>query len=261
MRVMAVERGTSTLPSTPVRDAGTSAMPVTAEIGTDAEVPAAGLPPLGAPRAVAPTTLRSTSDEPSPPIPPRGPTAAKGDALAHAIRDGVIGGDKIPLALMMDMDDVKKRVDKLMSAMPAPKFCHTFAVKANPCRAFMSKIAGMGIGFETASIGELTQALRAVGAGPDRCWQDAASSMCPSGRPTDSITIVFDSPVKTIQEIGFALSHKVPLNVDNWQEIKRVDDWVEKNGAPSARRAHDGVVGIRVNPQVGGMSRMALLCS
>ena len=58
-----------------------------------------------------------------------------------------------------------------------------------------------GIGFEAASYGELTQALRTG---------------------VDPHMVVFDSPCKSRKELQFALEQGVHMNIDNWQVCVRV---------------------------------------
>jgi diaminopimelate decarboxylase len=82
----------------------------------------------------------------------------------------------------------------------------------------------MGLGFESASIGELRQAL-AIGAPADK--------------------IVFDSPAKKRSEIRFSLEKGIFFNIDNFQELARVTEEVNTGKYTSIN------VGLRVNPQVG----------
>jgi diaminopimelate decarboxylase len=87
-------------------------------------------------------------------------------------------------------------------------------------------------------------------------WPDAAAAKYGRDRALQ-LGLVFDSPVKSQREIDFALEAGIPLNVDNWEELGRVDDWVRVHGAPAApppgstAAAHPlfGAVGIRLNPQ------------
>ena len=68
-------------------------------------------------------------------------------------------------------------------------------------------------------------------------------------------------------EIEFSLSSGIPMNVDNWEELERVDAWIEANGVPSAPAAASSVasehplfgrIGIRLNPQVGAGSNVRI---
>jgi diaminopimelate decarboxylase len=60
---------------------------------------------------------------------------------------------------------------------------------------------------------------------------------------------VFDSPAKTSREILMALQHGVALNIDNFQELERVEahlKTLEARSTPST-----SVIGLRINPQIG----------
>jgi diaminopimelate decarboxylase len=88
----------------------------------------------------------------------------------------------------------------------------------------MAEALKNGLGFETASYGELFQALK-VGTDPKR--------------------IVFDSPAKTKKEIIFALEKGVYLNADNMQELEVIDKVIKGNSFGHVN------VGVRINTQVG----------
>ena len=165
-----------------------------------------------------------------------------------------------PLAMFFDLDDFREQIGSLRGAFPE-NFVHCMAIKAQPTLAIMETARDAGIGFECASIGELTQSLRTG---------------------IDPRLVVFDSPIKTARELRFALQRGVPFNVDNWQELERVvqlraeilagaADGAEKGGAGAAAAAAaagaaaetvgigiggaGGVcgapIGLRINPQVG----------
>jgi diaminopimelate decarboxylase len=168
---------------------------------------------------------------------PRTRQSAREAALASAVGDGLIGPDS-PLIGLLDVDSVLAAVDALHMAFrdafpdslpgPAP-VQHTFAAKACGLVPVLRLLAEAGMGCEVASPGELEQAL-AAGFTPDR--------------------LVFDSPAKTVAELEFALRHGVAINLDNFQELDRVDRLL----AGSGRAEPAGPVGIRVNPQVGSGS-------
>jgi diaminopimelate decarboxylase len=63
-----------------------------------------------------------------------------------------------------------------------------------------------------------------------------------AGVPADRI--VLDGPAKTWGELELALQLGVSLNIDNFQELARVDQLI-------AGRTPAGQIGIRINPQVG----------
>ncbi|MER8088725.1 diaminopimelate decarboxylase [Streptomyces sp. NPDC058316] len=144
-------------------------------------------------------------------------------ALARAVEEGLIGPSS-PVVGLLDVDGVLAAVDALDEAFrgPAP-VQHTFAAKACGLVPVLRLLAEAGMGCEVASPGELEQAL-AAGFTYDR--------------------LVFDSPAKTVGELEFALAHGIAFNLDNFQEMARVDRLL-------AGRAAAGPIGLRVNPQVG----------
>lgn len=80
-------------------------------------------------------------------------------ALAAALKQGFIS-EVQPLALFIDQDDVRDSVEHLHAALPADQgWLHTFAIKANPTLPSLEVLGSAGVGFEAASIGELTQGL------------------------------------------------------------------------------------------------------
>ncbi|MFJ1675865.1 diaminopimelate decarboxylase [Streptomyces sp. NPDC088251] len=144
-------------------------------------------------------------------------------ALARAVEEGLLG-PHAPVVGLLDVDGVLTAVDALNEAFegPAP-VRHTFAAKACGLVPVLRLLADAGMGCEVASPGELEQALAA-------------------GFPYDRL--VFDSPAKTVEELEFALAHGIAINLDNFQEMARVDRLLA--GRPAA-----GPIGLRVNPQVG----------
>jgi diaminopimelate decarboxylase len=92
------------------------------------------------------------------------------------------------------------------------------------------------MGFETASLGELTQALRAV-----------------EGK--EKPHIVFDSPIKTRGELKVALENGVDINLDNLQELAVLKSLFEEH---PHLQSSAGQLGIRLNPQVGSGGIAAL---
>ncbi|MFD6362131.1 diaminopimelate decarboxylase, partial [Streptomyces roseolus] len=143
--------------------------------------------------------------------------------LRQALSQGVLGEDR-PVAGFVDVQGVRDSVAALHEAFAhVPDVLHAFAVKAAPLVPVLRLLADAGMGCETASPGETRLAL-AAGFAPDR--------------------IVLDSPAKTRTEIREALTLGIALNADNLAELERVD---------ALRPASSGsVIGLRVNPQVGG---------
>jgi diaminopimelate decarboxylase len=139
-----------------------------------------------------------------------------------AVGQGLLG-DETLLAGFVDVAGVPKVIDGLRRAFPA-HFTHAFAAKAGCLEGILSLVRTAGMGCEVASPGELAQA-EAAGFAPGQ--------------------IVFDSPAKTRGEIRTALMRGMTLNVDNFQELERIDALMAELGAS------DAIVGIRINPQVG----------
>lgn len=148
---------------------------------------------------------------------------AREAALARAVEEGLLGPGS-PLVGLLDVDGVLAAVDALHEAFEGPTTVqHTFAAKACGLVPVLRLLREAGMGCEVASPGELEQAL-AAGFTPDR--------------------LVFDSPAKTVEELEFALEHGIAINLDNFQELERVDRLL-------VGREPSGPVGLRVNPQVG----------
>ncbi len=120
---------------------------------------------------------------------------------------------------------MRARFAALQAAFPESAL-HTVAIKANPVVEILRELVQAGAGLEAASVEEVALA-RAAG--------------CPAER------IVFDSPAKTVDEIGQALRWGVYLNADNFEEVGRI---------AAARRTCSSTsrVGLRVNAMVGGGS-------
>lgn len=144
------------------------------------------------------------------------------EALIEAIRHGIVDGDTTAIGVM-DFDGLSATVDDLKSAF-SPNFYHTFAVKANALRNVLIRLQQLGIGAEVASPGELELAVSA-GFSADR--------------------IIFDSPAKTRADLRRCLQDGISFNLDNEQELARVDELIKEY--PDT----DAVIGFRVNPQIG----------
>eukprot|EP01102_Stenamoeba_stenopodia_P021551 TRINITY_DN8719_c0_g1_i3.p1 TRINITY_DN8719_c0_g1~~TRINITY_DN8719_c0_g1_i3.p1 ORF type:complete len:373 (-),score=80.98 TRINITY_DN8719_c0_g1_i3:94-1134(-) len=132
--------------------------------------------------------------------------------------------DEHPVALLLDFTRLRFTINALMEAFP-PHFLHAFAIKANGLKWVLEIVRDSGMGCETASPGELAQAIR-------------------SGFATSKI--VFDSPAKTRKELKEALEVGVSINLDNFQELQRVAEIV-----PTLSLKEQQLIGLRVNPQVG----------
>ncbi|MGW4693249.1 diaminopimelate decarboxylase [Kitasatospora cineracea] len=151
--------------------------------------------------------------------------------LREAVRQGLLDPEETPLAAFLDLDAVTETVAALHAAFPAAlDVRHAFAAKANPLGPVLRRLRALGMGCEVASPGEFAQALAA-------------------GFPPE--LIVLDSPAKTRRELALALDLGVTVNIDNWQELARIDALLA--GRRSAAR-----IGVRINPQVGGGSIAAM---
>ena len=162
------------------------------------------------------------------PAAPRNPAERRDHAVHLAVEAGLLSPDAAPLAAFLDLDAVTEAVAALRAAWPdGLGVRHCVAAKANCLVPVLRHLHALGLGCEVASPGELAQA-RAAGFRPDQ--------------------IVLDSPVKTRAELEEALRAGIALNVDNFEELHRLDVLV-------AQAAHSGAeppeIGVRVNPQVG----------
>ncbi|QDU45687.1 Diaminopimelate decarboxylase [Symmachiella dynata] len=128
-----------------------------------------------------------------------------------------------PSAIFHNLHLMQSRLAELKSAFP-PNTLHAIAIKANPVLEILRAVVQEGCGLEAASIEEVQLALAAG---------------CPPQR------VIFDSPAKTTAEIRQALNAGIYLNVDNFEELHRIATELQT-------RASNSVVGLRVNPQVGG---------
>lgn len=160
------------------------------------------------------------------------PAGRREKILSAAVSEGLLDSEEAPLAAFIDIDGVAENVAALRAAFPDTiNVLHTFAVKANSIIPVLAGLNDLGMGCEVASDGELAQALSA-GIVPER--------------------IVFDSPAKSRSELLAALKLGVALNVDNFQELARIQQLRKEVASRSP-------VGIRINPQVGvgGITEMS----
>jgi diaminopimelate decarboxylase len=140
------------------------------------------------------------------------------------VRQGFID-DRHPLCGVIDLDTLGELMRSLNQAYPTSMpALHTVAAKAITLRPVLARFAQEGFGCEVASPGELELALAA-------------------GFPAERI--VFDSPAKTTTEIERALELGVSFNIDNFDELARVDQAIARVGS------HRSVIGMRLNPQTG----------
>ncbi len=142
--------------------------------------------------------------------------------LSQAINDNIVTSELDAIGVM-DFDGLESTVKNLQTSF-SQNFHHTFAVKANALLSVLKKLESCGMGAEVASPGELKLALAA-------------------GFKVDKI--IFDSPAKTISDLRTCLKHDISLNIDNMQELARLDQLIKEY--PDTR----SLIGFRVNPQIG----------
>lgn len=129
-----------------------------------------------------------------------------------------------PMAGFVDIDGLRATVTELAEAFaPLGRVQHTVAVKACGLAPVLGLLADLGIDAEVASPGE-TAVAEAAGIRGTR--------------------LVLDSPAKTTAELAHALAEGTAINVDNFQELTRLDGLI---GASAPR----SVLGLRINPQIG----------
>jgi len=129
-----------------------------------------------------------------------------------------------PALLVHDLDRVRARISALRAAFP-PSTLHAVAVKANPLISVLRACVEAGAGLECASFPEVA---------------------CSRAAGCEAESIVFDSPAKTIEELRGTLRMGAWLNADNFAELDRIAAIIAE-----AEAAPRGVVGLRVNPEVG----------
>ena len=143
--------------------------------------------------------------------------------IEHRLKQAIAAGwirNEDTAVIFYDLDFLKERILHVCSCFPENAL-HGLAIKANPLYRILNfaREVSPQAGVEAASSGEVNLALRA-GFSPDR--------------------IVFDSPVKTMDDLAFAINAGVRLNVDNLDELSRI-----------ATLSGPASIGLRINPQVG----------
>jgi diaminopimelate decarboxylase len=141
--------------------------------------------------------------------------------LNTAIKKKIISEEDTS-AVFYDLTFLKERIVELKKCFPSDTL-HAIAVKANPLVNILKLIAKLNVGLETASLPELYLARKSK---------------------FTSNKIVFDSPVKTKAEIEYALKLGIHINADSLEELKIIDDLLNKRNSKST-------IGLRINPQVG----------
>ncbi|MGB0495036.1 MAG: diaminopimelate decarboxylase [Kangiellaceae bacterium] len=147
----------------------------------------------------------------------------KNQIIRAAIASNIIN-DELTAIGVMDFDSLKKTVEAAYDAFPN-NFFHTFAVKANALVSVLKALREYGMGAEVASPGELKMAMAA-------------------GYSVENI--IFDSPAKTKQDLRACMEQGISINIDNLQELARIDKLIEE--FPHTK----SIIGFRINPQIGG---------
>jgi len=143
------------------------------------------------------------------------------EVFKHAFRQKLV--DQADTSLIFyDLDHITARIHEIISVFPDSAL-HTAAAKANPLINMLKHVKRLEVGVEVASLPELYLAEK-------------------TGFRSEKI--VFDSPAKTIDELKYALSLGVHINIDSLQELDRLAGLKEKIKSTSA-------IGLRINPQVG----------
>lgn len=124
--------------------------------------------------------------------------------------------------IFYDLSFLEQRIQNLVGLFPLSAL-HTVAIKATPLQRMLKKINSLGVGLEAATLPELHLAINA-------------------GFPFDRI--VFDSPTKTTEELEYALTLGIHINVDSLTELERIETLLRDRQSRSS-------FGIRINPQVG----------
>lgn len=124
--------------------------------------------------------------------------------------------------VFIDLSYIEEKIIELKKAFPKTAI-HTAAVKANPLVKVLNFIKKQSLGFEAASLPELYISQKTG---------------------TASNKILFDSPVKTIHELEYALKAGVFINADSLDELDRIDKILKRIKSKSK-------IGLRINPQVG----------
>jgi diaminopimelate decarboxylase len=161
----------------------------------------------------------------------RHPHVAVGARVAGLDPEALAASYGSPL-FVYDLDTLTARVSLLRAALPRA-INLAFAVKANPCLAVLAHLAGLGVGADVASSGELDAAVRA-------------------GVPVDRI--VFTGPGKTDAELGRAVRLGIrALTIESLDELDVVIELAElarPNQGLLLRLAIEGSIEDR--PIIGG---------
>jgi diaminopimelate decarboxylase len=148
-------------------------------------------------------------------------SSAMAEVLSRALSEHVIEGSG-ETTVFLDLSRLQSSINELKAAFPATAL-HAIAVKANPTVDVLKQVRLAGCGCEVASIGELELAGAA-------------------GFPPEAI--VFDSPVKTLEELRHALKLGIGINANSLGELDRIAHLYPSRGSQSR-------IGVRINPETG----------
>ncbi|GAB2685662.1 type III PLP-dependent enzyme domain-containing protein [Aliiglaciecola aliphaticivorans] len=149
----------------------------------------------------------------------------KQNIVQLAIKNNILN-DEVTAIGVTDFERLRQTVSELHCAFPQP-FIHTFAVKANALVDVLKELKSLGMGAEVASPGELLIAQKAG---------------------FENSETIFDSPAKTLSDLTQCIEQGISINIDNLQELERVDRLKAKNVNSSS------IIGFRINPQSGSGS-------
>eukprot|EP01132_Coremiostelium_polycephalum_P008263 gene8263-10153_t len=147
----------------------------------------------------------------------------KHDALKLSLESNVFKFGEERLAMIYNLDEFRKIAKDANDHLGG---IQTMAIKSNPVMPLLKEAIKSGLGAEVASFGELKIAELA-------------------GFPVEKI--IYDSPIKTESELKYALNLGVVVNIDNFQELERIENILKDY---TQEKLDKLVVGIRINPQV-----------
>lgn len=144
-------------------------------------------------------------------------------AVQGAIEKGAIVPNVDTSSLFYCFGLTRERLQELKEAFPSETL-HAIAVKANPLSEVLKFVSASGVGLEAATLPELHISLA-------------------TGLPANQI--VYDSPVKTLDDLVYAINAGCHINADSLDELARIDDVLSQLDEVTAS------FGLRINPQVG----------
>ena len=139
----------------------------------------------------------------------------------NSLKEKIVNNENTSV-IFYDLSFLEERVNELIRLFPQSTL-HAIAVKANPLTKILSFLNFLNVGAEAAGLPELYLAEKS-GLDPDK--------------------IVFDSPVKTMPELEYAMKLGAHINADSLAELKRIAELLNMIRTKSS-------FGIRINPQVG----------